>query len=282
MSGSVCNKDITAIFPVTQAIQQYELSAFAQDNAYLKDGAPFLKNPPMSTVYAIWIGTNDLGVGGFLLNNEAKGKTLTDFVNCNFNAFHQLYQNGARRFVLMNVIPLHLTPAYAPPEKGNRLNQLWGPPLPSNLSQVSLEMQEQVSTVNAAFRDRAEMVAVNSESYPDTNIALFDVYSLVSVSTVGIIVPDRKQFNDMYNNPTQYLNGSTPANVTGSQVECTGVYGSLNCVLLPSPDSYLWRDFLHPSEQAGRVVAKEFLNVVSGNSKYATYFTRPQILTEET
>jgi hypothetical protein len=84
----------------------------------------------------------------------------------------------------------------------------------------------------------------------------------------------------MYNNPTQYLNGTAPANVTGSQVECTGVYGNLSCQILPSPDSYLWRDMLHPSEQAGRVVAKEFLNVVSGTSQYATYFTQPQTVVE--
>jgi hypothetical protein len=142
----------------------------------------------MSTVYAIWIGTNDLGAGGFLLNNEEKEMTLVDYVNCNFNAFRELYQTGARRFVLMNVIPLHLTPTYALPENGNRLRQYWAPPLPSNLTQVSIDMQEQVLTVNAAFRDQAELIAANEQLYPDAQVALFDVFSLVSLFGLGMLV----------------------------------------------------------------------------------------------
>jgi phospholipase/lecithinase/hemolysin len=77
----------------------------------------------------------------------------------------------------------------------------------------------------------------------------------------------------MYNNPTQYLNGTAPVYADRSQVGCDLTNGYLNCLLAPSPDSYLWRDELHPSEQANRVLAGEFINVVSGKSKYATYYS---------
>lgn len=45
-----------------------------------------------------------------------------------------------------------------------------------------------------------------------------------------------------------------------------------NCTLEPSPDSYMWFDELHLSEQVARVVACEFVTVVTGLSQYATYF----------
>lgn len=39
-----------------------------------------------------------------------------------------------------------------------------------------------------------------------------------------------------------------------------------------SPDSFLWYDALHPSEQADRVIAREFLEVVKGGSRWARYW----------
>jgi hypothetical protein len=78
------------------------------------------------------------------------------------------------------------------------------------------------------------------------------------------------QFNNMYHDPGRYLNGTAPANVIGFIKQCS-VNGT-NCMLASSPDSYLWYDELHPSEQASRVVASEFVKVVGGDSQYATYW----------
>jgi phospholipase/lecithinase/hemolysin len=75
----------------------------------------------------------------------------------------------------------------------------------------------------------------------------------------------------MYNNPSEYLNGTAPLNVTGNINQCDA--SGSNCHVDPSPDSFLWYDELHPSEQADRWVAKEFVNVVNGNGKYATYWS---------
>lgn len=72
------------------------------------------------------------------------------------------------------------------------------------------------------------------------------------------------QISDMYEHPHQYLNGTSPLNVTGDSRECNGD----EC----DPDSFLWYDRLHPSEQTHRVIAREFVHVVYGYSKWATYW----------
>ena len=77
------------------------------------------------------------------------------------------------------------------------------------------------------------------------------------------------QFNDIYTNPTKYLNGTAAPNVTSSVLQC---FSDNTCIKSTSPDSFEWYDELHPSEQSDRIVAREFLNVVAGNSSYATYF----------
>jgi phospholipase/lecithinase/hemolysin len=72
----------------------------------------------------------------------------------------------------------------------------------------------------------------------------------------------------MYQKPGPHFNGTEPANATGSVLTCAK---DGKCVQSASPDSYLWWDELHPSEQASRVVAKEFVKLVSGTSQYAIH-----------
>lgn len=77
---------------------------------------------------------------------------------------------------------------------------------------------------------------------------------------------------DVYNHPTAYLNGTAPANVTGYQHHCNANDSICTDVAPNSPDSFLWYDELHPSEQLDRVLARNFVDVLSGNSSYATYY----------
>ena len=74
----------------------------------------------------------------------------------------------------------------------------------------------------------------------------------------------------MHNNPAGYYNGSAPANVTGYVNQCSLTTGE--CVRDPNPDSFMWFDELHPTEQTDRQIAKEYGNVLAGNSSYATYY----------
>lgn len=89
---------------------EYEIPAFIADKSFRVDGRLFLDIPGDETVYALWIGTNDLGNGAFLTNSQIKGKTLKDYVDCVFDSLDKLYQSGGRYFVLMNVVPLDLAP----------------------------------------------------------------------------------------------------------------------------------------------------------------------------
>lgn len=78
----------------------------------------------------------------------------------------------------------------------------------------------------------------------------------------------------MYTTPSAYLNGTAPLNVTTWINQCDNITG--NCVARLSPDSYLWYDELHPSEQADRIVAKEFVKVIRGESQFAHYWSSSQ------
>lgn len=130
-------------------------------------------------MYAIWIGTNDLGNNAFLTDSQVAGKTLTDYTNCVFEAFDKLYAFGGRYFVLINVAPLDLLPQYAnSSESGVAVSRFWQDK-PDNLTEINLKVQEEVVTTNAIFRYQLPYESRVANRYPDANFALFDVNSLV-------------------------------------------------------------------------------------------------------
>jgi phospholipase/lecithinase/hemolysin len=81
--------------------------------------------------------------------------------------------------------------------------------------------------------------------------------------------PFKQQFTAIYTQPSNFLNGTAPPNVQSWVNQCD-VQGN-NCNEQQSPDSYLWYDELHPSEQTDRIVAREFAKVVNGESAFAEY-----------
>jgi hypothetical protein len=75
--------------------------------------------------------------------------------------------------------------------------------------------------------------------------------------------------SDIWNNPSAYLNGTLPLNVTGYVIECS----TSTCASLDARDRFMWYDELHPSEQTDRIIAREFVNAVSGQSDWTTYWS---------
>lgn len=73
----------------------------------------------------------------------------------------------------------------------------------------------------------------------------------------------------MYNHPEQYL--TSPANVTAPYRQCDAT-GKVCTDAKDGLDHYMWFDDLHPSEKTDQAIAHEFVNVVEGTSKYATYW----------
>jgi phospholipase/lecithinase/hemolysin len=115
-------------------------------------------------------------------------------------------------------------------------------------------MLEYTSTVNKVWSFQAPFELLIAKRYPGASLALYDVHSLLT---------------DIYNNPTQYL--ESPANVTGFYHKCNSK--GADCVNSTEPiGSFLWYDALHPSAKADEIIAKNFVDLVNGNSKYATYW----------
>jgi phospholipase/lecithinase/hemolysin len=262
VSGAVCSNQITprqfaAINAPFPDIAGYELPAFIADSKYTRpNGTKFFPSKSDSTVYAIWIGTNDLGNDAFLTDSQIPGKTVADYMDCVYDQVARLYANGGRYFVLLNLPPLNLLPQYALPEDGGLpATQYFPTKLGMNATAINGRIHEMVAALNQVYQYRTPFEAVFNKTLHDIKIANYDVNSLMT---------------DIYNNPKAYLNGTAPSNVTGFSHVCN-LQGK-NCTSSNSPDSFEWFDELHLSEQTARVVAKEFVSVLGGKSKYATYW----------
>ncbi|EER36829.1 GDSL lipase/acylhydrolase [Histoplasma capsulatum H143] len=260
VSGATCSNCITpryfglinGNFP---SVDQYEIPTFLADANYRdpQTGQPVLTLTRSNTVYAIWIGTNDLGNGAFIDDAQVAGKTLLDYVECIFRSIERLYDYGARYFVLMNVPPLDLLPLYALPEMGGVETSTFWPDKPANSTEVSCRMKQTVVAVNEIIR--LKMEGSMRHRYKGASVALFDTHSLLT---------------NIYDHPAQYFNGTEPPNVQSWVKQCDAQ--GQNCVEQPSRDSFMWYDAIHPSEQTDRIIAQHFVQVVKGLSPYTHYF----------
>ncbi|KAF2152059.1 carbohydrate esterase family 16 protein [Myriangium duriaei CBS 260.36] len=263
VSGAVCSNNITPRFLASihgdfPDVEGYEIPAFLADKAYTdpSTGKPFLTVPPQNTVYSMFIGTNDLGVDALLTDSQVPGTNITSYIDCVFSQLSRLYQTGARYFVIQNVVPLQLSPLYGLPSAGGVAADNYWPNKSSevNVTAASYRMLEEVVTVNEIYALRTAVEVQLQHKFPGAHFALMSMYDLV---------------NDIYHDPGRFLNGTTALSVDTPYDKCSATDV---CTKSGSPDSYLWYDDLHPSEQTERNWAKEFLNVIHGNSAYATYF----------
>ncbi|OQO05439.1 hypothetical protein B0A48_09208 [Cryoendolithus antarcticus] len=259
VSGAVCSNNITpryfsAIKAPFPSVEQYEVPAYIADSKYsYPNGTKFLTVPASQTVYSIFIGTNDLGNYAFLTDSQVAGTTIVNYTDCVFNQLQTLYSTGARYFVLQNVAPLNLVPQYADPAHGGLASSQYWPDkanYSTNITEISYKMAEYVALVNDVFTYQTPYLVEVAKRFPGAHFAVMDINGLLT---------------DIYNNPSAYLNGTAPLNVTS--------YVNLNGKPNASPDSFIWYDELHPSEQTDRIIARTFVDVVKGSSKWATYWS---------
>ena len=96
-SGATCSNNLTdRPFP---SLFESQLPAYFAEKSNGSLGA--LR--PDETIYTLWIGTNDVGVGELLVGGQAPGVTLVDTVTCAVNWVSTLYKSGARNFIFQNV-----------------------------------------------------------------------------------------------------------------------------------------------------------------------------------
>ncbi|EUC36596.1 carbohydrate esterase family 16 protein [Bipolaris victoriae FI3] len=262
VSGAVCSNKVSprplaAINGPFPDIDGYEVPAFIADSKYVNpNGTKFFTGKASDTAYAIWIGTNDLGNGAFLTDKQLPGKTVIDYVDCIYDQITRLYNNGARYVVLLNLAPLELLPQYQLPEKGGlQSTQFFNDAPGKNLTALHGRMKNTVAALNGLFKYRTPYQFDYTELWDGATVVNFDVNALMQ---------------EIYYHPSKYFNGTAPPNVEGAAHLCND-QGS-NCTTAASLDSFMWYDPLHPSEQTSRIIAKEFVNVLGGESKYATYW----------
>ncbi|TDL28575.1 carbohydrate esterase family 16 protein [Rickenella mellea] len=247
-SGATCSNNITARpFP---SVFESQLPLYFTEKS---NGSLVLD--PASTIYTLWIGTNDVGVGGLLTGLQKPGVTIVDTVTCAVNWVKTLYANGARNFLFQNMLPLQKTVLYGSTTYPNRYFNL-----AHNSTEWSLFMSELVNGGNAIGKLQLQALPA---SLPGAKIGLFDSYGL---------------FSDMIAHPANYLNGTAPLNVTGCANSCVFPLGGQTSVCTVAKgaarDSFLWWDELHPSEQSDRVVARQITNAIQRKSdQWTTWFS---------
>ncbi|KAF9010971.1 GDSL lipase/acylhydrolase [Hymenopellis radicata] len=208
---------------------------------------------PKRTLYTQWIGTNDVGVYSLLTGSNAA--SIVDVTECMIEWVKVLYKSGARNFLLQNMIPLQTTILYAPDSYPNKFFNT-----ERNTTEWAVSIRELVLSGNKLSQLMLQDLA---PTLPGAHIGIFDSHSL---------------FQDMFDNPAKYLNGTAPLNVTGAVLSCVfplnSDEGTCTQVDGTDRDSYLWWDELHPSEQADRIVAREIAKTMSGQgSQWETWIS---------
>ncbi|KZV88125.1 carbohydrate esterase family 16 protein [Exidia glandulosa HHB12029] len=249
-SGGTCSNNIT--FRPSPSVMESQVPAFINAS---KSGS--MRLPSSDTVYTLWIGTNDVGQSALLTGNDP-GFSIVDVTACAIDWVRIMHNLGARNFIFQNMIPLQLTQLYSADSFPNRF---WH--FERNTTEWAVFMTELTTAGNAISKLMLQALA---PSLRDSRIALFDSHAL---------------FTDMFIHPELYLNGTAPLNVTGSINECVfelngGPVGGA-CPNATTDgavrDSFLWFDELHPSEQADRIVAREMVKAMKGNTRFATWIS---------
>ncbi|TVY53076.1 Acetylesterase [Lachnellula cervina] len=264
VSGAVCDNNIIYRYlsyihgPFPDVV--YEVDAFKADIAYINASTGtntlYTDRKADNTVYSMWIGTNDLGDSAFMTDSQVNHTTIPDYIDCIYDRFDSIYAAGGRYFVLMNTAPLELSPLYGLPEDGGLSTSRYWPNKTSsggNVTEISYKMKEYTQLVNTVFDYRTPYELLVAKRYPGASIAVFDTNAFLS---------------DVYYHPDKYL--TAPANVTGAYWVCNDASACTASAV--GLDHYLWYDDLHPSEKTDEAIAHEFVSVVTGTSKFATYW----------
>lgn len=224
VAGAMCANNITShwfdpIHATMPSVMDYEVPAFEADLAFPKLYPDRYAN---NTMYAVWIGTNDLGYDGFLTDRNVAGTSLTTFIDCVFSIFDRVYKTGGRHFMIMNEVPLEKTPMYTSTGNGGTGdNQYWQNKTLYNTTETQYKMLEYTHSVNRMFEQGAPFHLLVEKRWPQASFSIFDVHSL---------------FLDIIAAPSDYL--TQPANVTWSWRACNPKTGCQESSLPLS--SFLW------------------------------------------
>lgn len=247
VSGATCSNEIisryfSAINKPFPSVMDDEMPSYKADIAFK---TLYPDRTAENTVYALWIGTNDLGWEGFLSDSEAPGTDISSYVDCVWSVFDSIYQTGGRRFVLLNLAPLQLAPLYAPLSEGGTGNsQYWANKTAYNITEYSYKIMEYTTNVNTIFDYGVPFQTLVKTRWPGAGFDIYNVHKLLV---------------DIYNNPSAYLDA--PAISKGYYHHCNPVNTS-DCQDMTSEGpltGFMFYDELHPSTKTGKMCIRSLL-----------------------
>ncbi|KAG6019836.1 hypothetical protein E4U41_003062 [Claviceps citrina] len=254
VSGAQCtnnidSRDLDVINAPFPSVLEYQIPAFEQDVRH-QDLYPSRRAD--NTVYAVWIGTNDVGIDGILGRRNKPDTTLTTFVDCVWDVLDHVYRSGGRHFVLLNQAPLERAPMYATPGDGGTGNhEYWRNKTAYDVAQFADKLREYTTSLNTMYRYGAAFYLAVEQRWRGATVSVFDVHSLME---------------DVIADPGAYLD--EPPNVKAPYRTCLD-----GCVDAREPKtSFMWYDELHPSERMQTIFARHFIEVVQGRSQYGIYY----------
>ncbi|GJJ09979.1 hypothetical protein Clacol_004204 [Clathrus columnatus] len=111
-AGATCNQDLTPrTFP---AVFQDEIPAFLNAT---ENGKEFNAE---ETLFTLWIGTNDVGVGELITGQAMPGVSIVNTSECAVDWVQTMYGHGARNFFFQNMVPLDHVVLYSADSYPNR------------------------------------------------------------------------------------------------------------------------------------------------------------------
>lgn len=198
VGGAVCSNALTPLLGVPD-VSAGQKDWFVQDHvAHNGTALQRLQLAPSSSLAILFVGTNDIGINNFVTNDQREDVSLADVADCQLDAIRGLHAFGMRRFILNSLIPLQLTGLYADSDKRTIYY-----PLPHNGTAWHRSMFNLVHSLNRILRDGVDVL--NAQWRGDGHVDWFDTYGF---------------FEEMYDHPARYFNGSIPANVTGHCHQC--------------------------------------------------------------
>lgn len=188
VSGASCSNRLTPRGADVD-IESYEMPAFYADVNYTSpNGSHVINIDPSTTIYTMWIGTNDLGNDTYLTDGATPGTTIVDYLDCVYDQIGKISASpiNGEYLVLLNVAPLQLVPMYQLPNISG-LDEGW-----PNATEIYYRMWEQVALVNEAYEWRTLGEVLIKKRYGNMKIAVYDVNRLVSSN-----VPEPLQMPEM-------------------------------------------------------------------------------------
>lgn len=189
-------------------------------------------------VALLWIGTNDLSYfvanttddkkvnNGSMITDPYRKGDILDYTDCIFRRFGQLYEFGYRKFVLLEMIPLELTPFYNP---GQVVDEHTGV-VPFG---TPTALQQNVLAANYIYPYKAQDF---QRRYEGAHVEIF---------------PSHELFRRFYFRKEEY----GFKNVTGACGDA--------CPITPEGD--LWANDLHFSAQAAKLLSIKLLRFLKGD-----------------